>query len=116
MSIFHEAAENWISIKRSLLIYFLTPISIIDEEEIEPLEQSSEEDNIRRGKPEFLQFMSERKDFLNDFVQRKLFTAMRKKFDNCASRRSFLRKAKTEQNQIFKYCRQWIGDAVNVYV
>ena len=60
--------------------------------------------------------MLERKDFLHDFVQRKLFTAMTKNFDNCTSRRSFLRKAKTEQNHIFKNCRQWIGDDVNFYV
>ena len=66
MSILHKAAEttrnkkNCISIKRSLLIYSLTPISITDEEEIEPLKESSEEEDIRGGKPEFLQFMSER--------------------------------------------------------
>ena len=41
---------------------------------------------------------------------------MTKKFDNCTSRRSFLRKAKTEQNQIFKNCRHWLGDDVNFYV
>ena len=60
--------------------------------------------------------MSERKDFLHDFVQRKLSTAMTKKSGNCKSTRSFLRKAKTEQNQIFKNCRQWIRDDVNFYV
>ena len=60
--------------------------------------------------------MSERKDFLHDFVEKKLSTAMTKKFDNCTSRRSFLRKAKSEQNRIFKNCRQWIGEDVNFYV
>ena len=60
--------------------------------------------------------MSERKGFLHDFVQRKLSTEVTKKFDNCISMRSFLRKAKTEQNQIFKNCRQWIADDVNFYV
>ena len=78
-------------------MYFLTPIAIIDKEEIEPLIKSSEEDDIRGGKPEFLQFMSERKNFLHDFVQRKLSTTMQKKIDNCTSRRSFLRKVKTEK-------------------
>ena len=41
---------------------------------------------------------------------------MTKTFGNCTSRRSFLRKAKTEQNQIFKNCRQWIGYDINFYV
>ena len=41
---------------------------------------------------------------------------MTKKSGNCKSTRSFLRKAKTEQNQIFKNCRQWIRDDVNFYV
>ena len=98
------------------MIYFLTPISIIDEEEIEPLKEGSEEDDIRGGKPEFLQFTSEGKDFFHDFLEKKLSTAMTKKFDNCKSRRSFLRKAKSEQNRIFKNCRQWIGEDVNFYV
>ena len=60
--------------------------------------------------------MSERKDFLHDFVEKKLSTAMTKKIDNCTSRRSFLRKAKSEQNRIFKNCRQWIEEDVNFYV
>ena len=60
--------------------------------------------------------MSERKDFLHDLVQRKLSTAMTSKIDNCTSRRSFLRKSKTEQNQIFKNCSQWIEDDVNFYI
>ena len=41
---------------------------------------------------------------------------MTKKIDNCTSRRSFLRKAKSEQNRIFKNCRQWIEEDVNFYV
>ena len=60
--------------------------------------------------------MSDRKDFLHDFVQRKLSASMTKKCDNCTSRKPFLRKTKTEQNQIFKSCRQWLGDDVNFYV
>ena len=67
------------------MIYFLTPIYIIDEEEIEPLKEGPEEDDIGGGKPEFPQFTSERKDFLHDFVEKKLCTAMTKKFDNCTS-------------------------------
>ena len=50
----------------------------MDEQINEPLEESSEEDEISGEKPEFLQFISERKDFLHDFVQRKLSTAMTK--------------------------------------
>ena len=58
MSIFHKAAKKpeirKLDIYKGKLInIFLTPISIIDEEEIEPLEESSEEDDIRGGKPEF---------------------------------------------------------------
>ena len=60
--------------------------------------------------------MSERKDFLHEFVERKLSTTMTKKFDNCTSRRFFLRKARTEQNKVFKNCRQWIWDHVIFYV
>ena len=99
-----------------MLIYFLTPIYIIDEEEIKLLKEGSEEEDIRGGKPEFLQFTSEWKNFLHGFVEKKLSTAMTKKFGNCTSRRSFLREAKSEQNRIFKNCCQWIGEDVNFYV
>ena len=50
----------------------------MDKQINEPLEESSEEDENSGEKPEFLQFVSERKDFLHDFVQRKLSTAMTK--------------------------------------
>ena len=46
----------------------------MDEEETEPPKDSSEEDDIRGGEPEFLQFMSERKDFLHDFLRAKIST------------------------------------------
>ena len=58
-------------------------MTVIVEEETEPVEDSFEDNYISAGKPEFLQFMSESKEFLHDIVQTKLSIAMKKEFDSC---------------------------------
>lgn len=58
-------------------------MTAIVEEETEPVEDSFEENYVSAEKPEFLQLIPESKEFLHDFVQRKVSIAMKKEFDSC---------------------------------